>query len=89
MKISFRKKKAQIVLPIVKSDVFGLPFSFADIRSAHLEEGITSMMQTISMRDTTQKWPVYLAHRYIYQLGPLPRVPLSVSLRYHLNRQII
>ena len=70
-----------MVLPITKPHPFGLPFSFADIQSSHLDEGITSLMYTISMRDATQKWPVYLAHRYSYQLGPLPRSPLSVSLQ--------
>jgi hypothetical protein len=75
---SNRVKKANIVLPIAKADVAGLPFSFVDISSDRLDEGITSMMHTVSLRDSNQQWPVYFAHRYSYQLGPLPRAPLSV-----------
>lgn len=81
-------KKANIVLPIAKADVAGLPFSFVDIRSHRLDEGITSMMHTISLRDSNQHWPVYLAHRYSYQLGPLPRAPLSVLIQHILSQSI-
>ena len=63
---------------MVKPAPFGLPFSFADIRSSHLDEGISVMMHTVTMRDSDQSWPVYLANRYYYQLGPLAREPLGV-----------
>jgi hypothetical protein len=73
-------------LPITKPHPFGLPFSFADIQSSHLDEGITTMMTTISMRDTAQNLPVYLAQRFAYQIVPLPRVPLSVSRKFYLKK---
>jgi hypothetical protein len=73
-------KKANIVLPIAKADVAGLSFSFVNIYSDRLDEGITSMMHTVSLRDSNQPWPVYLANRFSYQLGPLPRAPLSVLI---------
>lgn len=85
---NFRSKKANIVLPITKPHPFGLPFSFADIQSSHLDEGITAMMTTISMRDTAQNLPVYLAQRFAYQIVPLPRVPLSVSRKFYLKKNI-
>ena len=84
---NFRSKKANIVLPITKPHPFGLPFSFADIQSSHLDEGITAMMTTISMRDTAQNLPVYLAQRFAYQIVPLPRVPLSVSRKFYLKKK--
>ena len=74
-------------MPITKPHPFGLPFSFADIQSSHLDEGITAMMTTISMRDTAQNLPVYLAQRFAYQIVPLPRVPLSVSRKFYLKKK--
>ena len=71
----FSAEKANIAWPMVKPAPFGLPFSFADIRSSHLDEGISVMMHTVSMRDPDQSWPVYLANRYYY---PLAREPLGV-----------
>ena len=65
--------------PLVKPAPFGTPFSFSDIRSSHLDEGISVMMYTDVVRDADQQWPVYMANRYYYELGPLNRIPLSVS----------
>ena len=70
---------------MVKPAPFGLPFSFADIRSSHLDEGISVMMHTVSMCDSDQSWPVYLANRYYYQLGPLAREPLGVRFQHLIS----
>lgn len=63
---------------MVKPASYGLTFSLGDIQSSHLDEGITVLMHTVSLRDTDHSWPVYFANRYNYQLGPLNREPLSV-----------
>ena len=73
-----RAKKANIVAPLVKPCTFGLPYSFHDIQSSSLAEGIAVMMHTVWMRDTDQSWPVYLSNSYFYQLGPLNREPFTV-----------
>ena len=73
-----RAKKASIVAPLVKPCTFGLPYSFHDIQSSSLAEGIAVMMPTIWMRDTDQSWPVYLSNSYFYALGPLNREPFTV-----------
>lgn len=75
----FRSKKASVNLLTVKPSPFGIPYSFYDIQSSSLDEGIAVMMPTISIRDSTQKFPVYLSNVYFYQLGPLNREPFTVS----------
>jgi hypothetical protein len=75
-----RIKKAKVAWPMLKSAPFGLPYSFADIRSSHLDEGIAVMMHTPSYRIATEQWPVYLASRYYYQLGPFSSEALSVLI---------
>ena len=62
----------------VKPSPFGLPYSFHDIQSSSLEEGIAVMMPTIWMRDTDQSWPVYSSNSYFYALGPLNRETFTV-----------
>ena len=65
-----RIEKASVALPMLKPVPFGLPYSFADIRSSYLDEGIAVMMHTPSFRVADEHWPVYLANRYYYQFGP-------------------
>jgi hypothetical protein len=65
-----RIQKATVAWPMVKPAPFGLPYSFADIRSSYLDEGIAVMMYTPSYRVSDEHWPVYMANRYYYQLGP-------------------
>ena len=72
-------QKGRAVLLLVKPAPFGLPYSFADIRSSHMDEGISVMMHTISYRDSDQSWPVYLANVYHYRVGPLNNEPFGVS----------
>lgn len=55
---------------MVKPAPFGLPYSFADIRSTHMEEGVAVMMYSPNFRIADEHWPVFLANRYYYQLGP-------------------
>jgi len=80
---------------MVKSAPFGLPYSFADIRSTHLDEGIAVMMHTPSYRVAGEQWPVYLANRYYYQLGPFSSEALSVLINaydgniFRLNRRTL
>ena len=63
---------------MIQPSPFGLPYSFYDIQSSSLEEGIVVMTSTIWMRDTDQNWPVYLSNSYFYALGPLNRETFTV-----------
>ncbi|KZR96547.1 Uncharacterized protein APZ42_009054, partial [Daphnia magna] len=58
----------------------GLPYSFADIRSSHMEEGVAVMMYTPNFRIADERWPVFLANRFYYQLGPFSAEAGSVYL---------
>ena len=69
----FSAKKASALLLMIQSSPFGLRYSFYDIQSSSLEEGIAVMTSTIWMRDTDQNWPVYSSNSYFYALGPLNR----------------
>ncbi len=80
MCLNQRARKATLVAPLVKPCPFGLPYSFHDIQSSSLDEGIAVMMHTVSMRDSDQQFPVYLSNVYFYQLGPLNREPFTVGL---------
>ena len=71
-------KKANVAWPLVKIVPFGQPFSYGDIRSSRLDEGITVMMRTISLRDPDQSFSAYFSNAYYYELGPLTREPLTV-----------
>ena len=73
-------QKARVAWPMVKPAPFGLPYSFSDIRSSYLEEGIAVMMHTPSFRVADEHWPVFLANRYFYKLGPFSADALSVYL---------
>lgn len=73
-------KKANVAWPMVKPAPFGLPYSFADIRSSHMEEGVAVMMYTPNFRIADEHWPVFLANRYYYQLGPFSAEAGSVYL---------
>ena len=72
---------------MVKPAPFGLPYSFADIRSSYLDEGIAVMMHTPSYRVFDEHWPVYMANRYYYQLGPFSADAGSVkkNILYTMN----
>ena len=74
----FRIQKARLVWPLVKPAPFGTPYSFADIRSTHLDEGIAVMMPTPVFRVADEHWPVLLGNQYIYQLGPFITDALGV-----------
>ena len=76
---SSRIEKARIALLMAKPSSFGVYSSFANTRSSHLDNDITVIMKTISLRHSDQSLPVYLNHRYYHQLGPFKRKPLSVS----------
>ena len=69
---------------MVKPAPFGLPYSFADIRSSYLDEGIAVMMHTPSYRVFDEHWPVYMANRYYYQLGPFSADAGSVRKKKYL-----
>ncbi|XP_057375632.1 vitellogenin-2-like [Daphnia carinata] len=73
-------QKARVAWPMVKPAPFGLPYSFADIRSSYLDEGIAVMMHTPSYRVADEHWPVLLGNRYFYQLGPFTADAGSVYL---------
>ena len=62
---------------MVKPAPFGLPYSFHDIRSSYLDEGLAVNMDTC-IRVADQHWPVVLASRYFYQFGPFTSEPLTV-----------
>lgn len=74
-----RGQKARVALPSSKPCKLGLTYSFADIQSSHLDEGISVLMTTISIRDSDTSFPAYFSNSYYYALGPLNREPFSVS----------
>lgn len=51
----------------------------ADIRSNHLDEGITTLMYSITHRDSDQMVASYASNSYYYQIGPLNREPFTVN----------
>ncbi|XP_046638923.1 vitellogenin-like [Daphnia pulicaria] len=57
-----------------------MPFSFGDIQSSHMTEGIAVMMRTITHRDPDQPFAAYLSNSYYYQLGPLAKEVLTINL---------
>ena len=79
-------QKARVAWPMIKPAPFGLPYSFADIRSSYLDEGIAVMMHTPSYRVADEHWPVLLGSRFIYQLGPFTADALGVSFTSKCNR---
>jgi len=73
-----RSEKASIAWSMVKPAPFGLPYSFHDIRSSYLDEGLAVNMDTSNIRVADEHWPVVLASRYFYQFGPFTSEPLTV-----------
>lgn len=76
---SYRIKKATIAWPMVKPASTDQSFFFPDIRSSHLDQGIAVMIHNPTYRVSHEQWPVFMANRYFYQLGPLSAEVLSVS----------
>ncbi|KAK4007450.1 hypothetical protein OUZ56_012607 [Daphnia magna] len=80
LKEFYRIKKATIAWPMVKPASTDQSFFFPDIRSSHLDQGIAVMIHNPTYRVSHEQWPVFMANRYFYQLGPLSAEVLSVYL---------
>ncbi|KAI9554120.1 hypothetical protein GHT06_019392 [Daphnia sinensis] len=73
-------KKATIAWPMVKPASIDQSYFFPDIRSCYLDEGIAVMIHNPTYRVSDEQWPVFMASRYFYQLGPFSAEALSVYL---------
>lgn len=71
-------EKANHALELTKPAPSGLPYSFFDIRSSHMEQGFGIDMDTVNFRVADEQWPVFLCKRYSFQFGPFISHPLKV-----------